>query len=155
MSKPAKPAPVRFYVDADVLGLAKVLAEVRRDVTYPGDPGGTVKGGRIRPPCTVTDRAAPDEVWIPETARRRWLIITRDAAIQEHRAEIEAVRVSGARMITLAGREAVDTFDQLEVLMCNWRRIERKLAESGPFIYTATRTGGLQPVPLGEAPRQP
>jgi hypothetical protein len=148
MNKPAKPARVHFYVDADVLGLAKIIAAVRRDATYPGDPGGPVKGGRVRPPCTVTDPAADDEVWIPETARQGWLIITRDRRIQDHRAEIEAVRVSGARMITLAGRDARNTFDQLEVLMCNWRAIEGKLAEAGPFIYTATRTGGLKPVPL-------
>src|SRR6266700_3319891 len=32
-------AQVRFYVDADVLGLGKVLAGLRNDVTYPGDPG--------------------------------------------------------------------------------------------------------------------
>jgi hypothetical protein len=148
MSKPAKPAHVQFYFDADVLGLAKIITAIRRDATYPSDPGGTVKGSRVRPPCTVTDRAAADEVWIPETARQNWLIITRDAAIQEHRAEIQAVRVSGARMVTLAGREAGNTFDQLEVLMCNWRAIERKLTEAGPFIYTATRTGGLKTVPL-------
>ena len=60
---------------------------------------------------------------------------------QEHRAEIEAVRVSGARMVTLGGQEAGNTFDQLQVLMCNWRAIERKLAQVGPFIYTATRAG--------------
>jgi hypothetical protein len=149
VSKPARPAHVRFYFDADVLGLAKIIVAVRRDATYPGDPGGIVKGGRIRAPCTVTDRAAVDEVWIPETARQNWLIITRDRRIQEHRAEIEAVRVSGARMVTLASADAGNTFDQLEVLMCNWRAIERVFGEAGPFIYNATRTGGLKPVPLG------
>src|SRR5712691_1789865 len=55
MSKPARPATVRFYVDADVLGLAKVLAGLRTDVTYPGDPGGPVKGGRVRPACPVAE----------------------------------------------------------------------------------------------------
>jgi hypothetical protein len=39
MSKPAKPAAVHYYIDADVLGLAKILVQVRPDVTYPGDPG--------------------------------------------------------------------------------------------------------------------
>lgn len=29
-------ADIRFYVDADVLGLAKLLVQVRNDVTYPG-----------------------------------------------------------------------------------------------------------------------
>jgi hypothetical protein len=36
MSQPVKPAPVQFYIDADVLGLAKILAQIRGDVTYPG-----------------------------------------------------------------------------------------------------------------------
>ncbi len=150
MIKPAKPARVHFYFDADVLGLAKLIAQIRIDVTYPGDPGGQIKRGRIRPPCTVTKVATLDEVWIPETARQGWLIITRDRHIQDHRAEIEAVRVNRARMITLAGPDAVTTFDQLEALMCNWRAIERKLDESGPFIYTATRTGGLRSVALDQ-----
>jgi hypothetical protein len=30
-----RPARVRFYFDADVLGLAKVIAALRPDVTYP------------------------------------------------------------------------------------------------------------------------
>jgi hypothetical protein len=70
MSKPAKPAIVRYYVDADVLGLAKILVQVRGDVTYPGDPGGPVKGGRVRAPCTITQVDTDDEIWIPETARQ-------------------------------------------------------------------------------------
>lgn len=37
------------------------------------------------------------DVWIPESAQQWWLIIARDRRIQEYRAEIEAVRVSGAR----------------------------------------------------------
>jgi hypothetical protein len=147
MIRPAKPAPVQFYLDADVLGLAKILVQVRGDVTYPGDPGGPVKGGRVRPACTIKDTATRDSVWIPETARQGWLIITRDRRIQEHRAEIDAIRNSGARMITLAGAEAVDTFSQLEALMCNWRQIQRLLARSGPYIYTATRTK-LRELPL-------
>jgi PIN like domain len=147
MTRPAKPAPVQFYIDADVLGLAKILVQVRGDVTYPGDPGGKVKGGRIRAPCPITDMAAPDDVWIPETARQEWLIITRDRHIQEHRAEIAAVKSSGARLVTLAGAEAVDTFHQLEALMCNWRPIVRLRERPGPFICIVTRTT-LRELPL-------
>jgi len=66
----------------------------------------------------------------------------------ERRAEIAAVRGSAARMINLSGQDARTTFDQLEALLCNWREILRKLDERGPFIYNATRTGGLKPVPL-------
>ena len=101
MTRSAKPADVRFYCDADVLGLAKILAGLRPDVTYPGDPGGIVHR-RQRPPCPIQDTATKDRIWIPETARQGWLIITRDSRIQDHRAEIEAVRSSSARMIALA-----------------------------------------------------
>ena len=76
-----------------------------------------------------------------------WLIITRDARIQEHRAEIDAVRDSGARMVALGGREAGGTFTQLEVLMCQWRAVEALLAQPGPFIYAASRTA-MRPVDL-------
>jgi hypothetical protein len=45
--------PVRFYIDADLLGVAKVLATVRSDVTYPGDAGGIGPDGRPRSPCPI------------------------------------------------------------------------------------------------------
>jgi hypothetical protein len=140
MTKRARPARVCYYVDADLLGLAKILVQLRSDVTYPGDPGGVVKGGRIREPCTITDPATLDYIWIPEATRQEWLIITRDRHIQDHRAEIDAVRTNGARMINLAGDDAIGTFAQLETLMCQWRRVEALIEEKGPFIYSVTRT---------------
>ena len=91
---------VRFYFDADVLGLAHVVAAPRSDATFPGDPGAVIKK-RERAACPITDPAARDDVWIPQVAARGWLIVTRDSRIQQHRAEIEAVKASGARMIAL------------------------------------------------------
>jgi len=83
----------------------------------------------------------------PEVTRRGWLIITRDRNIAVNRAEIAAVRDNGARMVALAGREAIGTWAQLEVLLTQWRRVEALLSESGPFIYSATRTS-FRPVDL-------
>lgn len=134
-----KPAEVRFYVDADILGVAHVLAGLRSDVTYPGDPGVTIHK-RKRPPCPVTTPATPDPVWIPEVTRHGWLIITRDRHIRDHRQEITAVREHGAKMVALSGEEARGTFEQLEVIMCQWRKIEDLVLEPGPFICAATRT---------------
>ena len=88
-----KEAEVRFYIDADILGLAKALCVVRNDVTYPGFAGGDKKFRRLRPPCPITATKVDDTVWIPETAQRGWLIITRDSAIQGRTAEINAVRI--------------------------------------------------------------
>lgn len=139
-------AEVRFYVDADILGLGKILTQLRHDVTYPGDPGGTVNKRR-RPACPIKKVNTPDPVWIPIVAGREWLIITRDSGIQQHRAEIAAVQDHGARMVALSGDEARGTWAQLEVVMNQWRAIERLLEIEGPFIYTATRTS-LKPVAL-------
>jgi hypothetical protein len=136
----ARSATIRFYCDADILGLAKVIAALRPDVTYPGDPGGVVHRRR-RPACPITETRTPDDVWIPKVAGLGWLIITRDSRIQEHRAEITAVKTHDAKMVALSGKEAGSTWAQLEVLMCQWRPIEQLAEEAGPFIGRATRSG--------------
>lgn len=141
-----RPAEVRFYIDADVLGLAKVLAGLRIDVTYPGDPGIQIRK-RVRPACPVTSPRAKDTEWLPVVAKHGWLIITRDRRIQDHKAEIGEVRQHGARMVVLSGPDARATFEQLEIVMCQWRRIETLLTVPGPLLYTATRTS-LERVPL-------
>ena len=141
-----KPAEVRFYVDADLLGLARVLASLRSDVTYPGDPGAVIHK-RSRPACPITSPAVKDTQWIPEVAARGWLIITRDRHIQEHRLEIAAVREHQARMIALTAADAGSVFAQLEVVMCRWRDIERCASEPPPFIYAATRST-IRAIPL-------
>jgi hypothetical protein len=115
-------------------------------VTYPGDPGGVVRKRR-RLACPIDRTDVLDKVWIPEVTSHDWLIITRDSNIAVNRAEIQAVRDSGARMVALAGKEAIGTWDQLEVLMSQWRTIENLLDTPGPFIYTATRTR-LRPIDL-------
>jgi hypothetical protein len=134
-----KPAQVRFYVDADILGLGLVLAGLRPDVTYPGDPGRTLFK-KERPACVVATPNTPDTEWIPKVTQHGFMIITRDRQIQHHLAEIRAVKEFGARMVALAGKEARNTFDQLEIVMCRWRDVTGCADELGPFIYTATRT---------------
>ncbi len=134
-----KAAEVRYYVDADALGLAKVIARLRPDTTYPGDRGATIHK-RTRPACPVTSPNVRDREWIPLVAQRGWLVITRDTNISTHRAEVAAVRESGARLVAVSGREATTTWHQLEIVMTRWRAIEELAELPGPFIYTATRT---------------
>jgi hypothetical protein len=144
---PPRPADVRFYFDEDVLGLAKVVGALRPEVTYPGDPGAVIFR-RERPACPVP-AGAKDPQWIPFVAQQRWLIVTRDSNIQRRRAEVAAVRDNGARMVAIAGPDARGTWEQLEVLMVNWRRIQSWADEPGPFIYSVTRTGTPRLVDLG------
>ena len=135
----AQAATVRFYFDADVLGLAHVVCALRPDCTFPGDPGATIKR-RVRPACPVTSPKVKDPEWIPIVTAQNWVIISRDSHIASRPAEIAAIRDHGARLIALAGRDAGTPWEQLEVLLTNWRAIERLAASAGPWVYTATRT---------------
>lgn len=134
-----KPAVVRYYFDADILGLGKVVARLRSDSTYPGDVGDVIHK-RVRPPCLVTSPDTADEVWIPRVAEAGYLIVTRDSRIGRRIAERRAVVDHGARMVALAARDANTVWTQLEVVMSQWRRIEKLVELPGPFIYRASRT---------------
>ena len=92
---PRSQAQVRFFADADVPGLGKLLAGLRNDLTYPGDPGAVIHQ-RQRPPCPIANPDVLDTDWIPQIAARGWLIITRDSMISQKRNEITAARSSGA-----------------------------------------------------------
>jgi len=132
-----KEARIRFYVDADILGLAHVLAGLRNDVTFPGDTGAVIHG-RLRPPCPITSTNVKDPVWLPIVAAEGWLIVSRDYNIRETPAERHAVRDNNAKMIALAGEDAGNKWAQLELFMRHWRQIEHLCDEPGPFIRRAT-----------------
>jgi hypothetical protein len=134
-----RPAEVRFYIDADILGLAHVLAALRPDTTYPGDPG-TVIHKRSRPPCPIASPGALDPIWLPIVAEREWLVITRDGNIAQHRAEIDAVKEHGVKLVAISGKEGKGTFGQLEIVMSQWRDLEALASLRGPFAYVMTRT---------------
>jgi hypothetical protein len=133
--------PIRFYVDADMLGLGKILASVRSDVTYPGDPGGPGAGGEARPPCPL-EPGVKDPSWIPVTAAEGWIAITRDRHLRHRPDERRAILEHGARVVRLEAREALNKWGQLEIVVYAWRRIEDQLIDlPGPWVYVATRTG--------------
>ncbi len=144
------PANVRFYCDADVIGLAKLLQQVRVDVTYPGDPGGVFKR-RLRPPCPITQPKTPDSVWIPIVASNGWVILTRDKKIAERPAERQAVVDHRAKLVAITSHEKLDLWRQLEIVLNQWRVIERVSTFPGPFMYSITRTSirSLLGTPVG------
>ncbi len=127
-------------MDTDTLGLAKLLVQVRLDVTYPGDDGHRPHQRREVGPCVVKDPATSDEVWISVVARAGLAIITRDRRIQEKVGEKDAVIASNARMFAITSREQLDGWGLLEVVASQWRAMERAAEEPGPFIYSMTRT---------------
>ena len=130
---------IRFYIDADLLGVAKILAGVRSDVTYPGDPGGRGSDGFERPPCPVQP-GDKDVDWIPQVARAGWIIISRDRHIQHRPAERQALIAAQAKMLRLDARHGLNKWQQLEIIVTQWRRFEEVSELPGPWLYMATRT---------------
>lgn len=130
---------IRFYVDADLLGVAKILAEVRSDITQPGDPGGRGADGFDRPPYPVQP-GNKDVDWLPKVARADWIIISRDRHIQHRPAERATLIGAGARMFRLDARHRLNKWQQLEIIVTQWRRFEEMANLPGPWLYTATRT---------------
>jgi PIN like domain len=135
----ARLAVVRFYFDADVLGLAHVIAGLREDATYPGDPGATIHK-RARPPCPITPGTI-DSIWIPKVARDSWAIITRDKRIERRPNELQTVLENGGRMFAITSPEQLRKWDQLEILMRCWRALEAKAAEPGPYVIPLRYSG--------------
>ena len=122
------------------------MCSLRSDCTFPGDPGATIHK-RQRPACSISSTAVDDTDWIPVITAEGLLIVTRDSKIQRRHAELHAVSEHNARMVALVSEEAKTVWNQLEVLMTQWRRIEALTEESGPFIYRASRSR-LAAVPL-------
>jgi len=147
-AQPDEPAcgSSRIYVDADILGLGKILASLRSDVTYPGDPGVAIHK-RQRAACPITSPDVLDTEWIPQVAARGWLIVTRDSMITQNRNEIAAVGENKAKMVALNQRDAQTKWGQLEVFMTQYRRIEALVSEPGPFIWRVSRTA-MTPIAL-------
>ena len=118
----ARPTEPGFYFDADVLGLAHVVASLRSDATYPGDPGAVIKR-RERLACPMADSATKHDVWIPHVASLGWLMIIRDSRIQQHRAEIAAVkgqqRAHGRTRRRRGARNVATAGDRNEAVACH------------------------------------
>ena len=95
-------AEVRFYFDADILGLAHVVCGLRPDCTYPGDPGRKIKR-QMRGECVIREPGTKDRDWIPVVASLGWVVITRDKDIQSHLSLLQLVKDYELRMVTLTG----------------------------------------------------
>ena len=130
---------IRFYIDADLLGVAKILVALRSDITYAGDPGGIGPDGIERPSCPV-EPGDRDVDWIPRVAGAGWIIISRDRHIQHRPAERTALLAANARMFRLDARRGLNKWQQLEIIVSQWRRFEDMAHRPGPWLYTVTRT---------------
>jgi len=83
----------------------------------------------------------PDVEWLPEVARNRWVLLTKDKGIRRRPIERQALLIPGARSFILTagemtGQEIAETFIR------HLNRIQRIAKnEKPPFIATVTRDG--------------
>ena len=154
----ADEAEIRFYVDANLLGVAKALVCVRTDVTYPA-PGNPIES-----------QDTLDVDWLPVVGDHGWLLITHDRSIRDHPAELDAFQRHGVRAVVLSPRKNLTQWGYLSLLTRHWDRIESFWGEPGPWALSLTSRGlhplnwpgmrkpepgaGLRPAAVAEAPAQ-
>ena len=135
-----RPAPAaRFFVDEDLLGLAKTLAAARKhDVVYPGHPH-----------LPEVPRETIDEEWIPAVAARGLVAITRDRHLRTRPRQLELAHAHGLRVFCLTGRKDMTTWDQLVLVVRMWPQIETKRDQAGPGPwFVGITTAGLVDQPI-------
>ena len=127
---PATTQPPRWFFDENSLGVAKALAYVRGDVTWPGAPDGLVPKG------------ATDTQWLPIVGRAGLVVLTRDKRIRNRPLERVALLGHNVRACFLTSGGRLDLFDQLQLWLRYWPEIERLVAdEPGPWLASVTRNG--------------
>ncbi|MCY7343483.1 MAG: hypothetical protein LH603_17040 [Pseudonocardia sp.] len=127
---PAAPQAPRWFVDENSLGVAKALAYVRGDITWPGAPDGPVPVG------------AADTAWLPIVGQAGLVVLTRDKRIRSRPLERQTLLDHGVRACFLTSGGTLDLFSQLRLWLRYWDEIEALGAEQpAPWLASVTRNG--------------
>lgn len=127
---PAAPQTLRWFVDENSLGVAKALAYVRGDITWPGAPDGPVPSG------------AADTTWLPVIGKAGLVVLTRDKRIRSRPLERQTLLDHNVRACFLTSGGSLTLFDQLRLWLHNWNDIENLVAEQpAPWLASVTRVG--------------
>ncbi len=120
----------RIFFDANLIGVARVLASHDERIIYPGH--------REWP----LGQDAPDEVWLGYVGERDWCVILRDRRIRTRppqRAVLEEYRV---RVVVIATNKNLTVDENVALLLRFWTGIEESLA--GPPSYKHLMSGGFR-----------
>jgi len=83
----------------------------------------------------------PDVEWLPEVAKNRWALLTKDKGIRRRPIERQALLIPGARSFILTAGEVTGQ-EIAETFIRHLNRIQRIARnEKPPFIATVTRDG--------------
>ncbi len=125
------PEPVTFFLDESLDSLSVVVA-LR-------EAGATVQ--RL---TDIFPKGTPDEVWLTKAGENGWAVLTRDKRIRYRQLERLALQTAKVRAFVFTGGNVTGK-DTAAILAGVLGRLE-KLArsESGPFIYTISRSGAFR-----------
>lgn len=139
------PGRVRFYVDEDLAGVGLGLMALRSDLVVASHP-------------PIANLPRDDLDWIPEVARRGWVVITNDKHIRTRPAEAEVALQAGLRCVHLAPPvKAASRWDFARLLLRHWEAVEALCARAGPVWLQLDRraTPWERPYQPGKPPRVP
>ncbi len=85
-----------------------------------------------------------DENWIPEAAKRNWIILTKDKRIRRRSLEVDALSTPGAATFVLTGKD-MNSEQMAEAFICAKPRIMSILRnDDRPLVATVSRTGRIK-----------
>lgn len=84
------------------------------------------------------EQSKEDPDWIPDAAKRGWVILCRDKL--RHEGERPAIEKSKARVFRV-GRSARNADEQIVYIKNNIQTIVRRAQHPGPYIYRIDRKG--------------
>lgn len=87
----------------------------------------------------------PDTVWIPEVARRGWVLVTRDKHIRSKSLEIEALVRTGLPTFIFMQKHDPDMWGWVELVVKRWAEIKTFAAgQRRPFIAGIPLKGKIE-----------
>ena len=99
------------------------------------------KGAKVEVHDSHFGQATPDVEWIPEVARRGWILISKDQNIRRNKVEREAYKAAELRGFIVTGKD-MSGKELAELLVSCLPRMIRKVAgRAGPCLTTISRGG--------------
>jgi hypothetical protein len=131
--------PAGWFIDADVLGLYRVLYAARRTSFNDVFSGLT--------PDFPVQVDMEDTRWMPLLKGRDLAVITKDRRQRFREEERQAIQDNTLGCFAIRARKHINTWEQTRLILAHWDDMEAKWDSTPrPFVFTVTRTGGIRRV---------
>jgi len=118
----------RFFFDASLLGVARIMAQSHDRITYPGHPEWPF------------DQDEDDETWLQLVGDRGWCAIFRDKRIRYRTTERAALERHRARAVVIATKQNLTIEGNVALPERFWGDVEQTLV-GAPAMYHLTSAG--------------